>query len=157
MGIKKPLGRLSVIASIVFGIVFGCDPKPNEALIDYIIFNESGADIRIVSNPPTSLFQSGDERETIEIENEGAYSQNVFVSAENSEFSFLTFFGTDNINIYFNNERFIFFNCPSSGENGNCSDARNILKFIPDGNNRAEYTFTISDFESATPCDGHCD
>lgn len=154
MGTKKPLG---IQVTIIFVILLGaCGPDYNEELIDFVIFNESGLDIMINSNPSIGEQFPITERPPLMIENNDTFSEVMKISTRNASFSFQTFFGTNNIEIVYGNQRKAFFSCVSSDGNNNCSNARNILKFGPDSNNRAEYTFTISDFDSAEPFDGPC-
>ncbi len=154
MGVKKSLGFKIVIVFVL--TLVSCNPDYSEKLVDFVIINESGVDIRINSKPPIIETFSGNERTPLVIENNSAFSELIEISTRYADFSFDTFFRTDNIEVIFNNNRKILFSCASSDENNNCSNQRNILKFIPDSNNRNEYTFTVSDFDASELCDGNC-
>ena len=153
MGIKKSLGfKLMTI----IGLVCSCGPDYNEEFIDFVIINESGVDIVLNPNPPVSEQFPNDERTSLMIENNGAFSEVIEISTRNANFSFQTFFGTNNVEVIFGNERITLYSCVSNDPNNNCNNPRNILTFRADSDNRAEYTFTENDLENAEPCEGPC-
>lgn len=154
MGTKKSLG-LQLIT--IIALVSSCGPDYNERFIDFVIINESGVDI--ILNPKLPLHEPfpNDPKSSLIVRNNDAFSEVMHISTRNSSFTFRTFFGTNNIEVIFGNERRTLYSCVSSDPNNNCDNPRNILTFRADQDNRAEYTFTTSDFESAIPCDGDCD
>lgn len=154
MGIKKSLGRLVKLTFILLFI--SCNPEENEIWIDYVIINESGVEIRIESNPSVENLGSNEPRSDLVLQNNEAFSERIQFTNQSSNIDFKTFFRTDNIDIIYDNNRKTSYSC-SSSEDNNCGDTRNILKFGPNSEDRAEYTFTISDFDSAILCNGNCD
>ncbi|NJB37800.1 hypothetical protein [Croceivirga sp. JEA036] len=153
MGIKKSLGFQLIT---IIALLSSCGPDYNEEFIDFVIINESGVDIVLNPNPPVGEQFPNNERSSLMIENNDAFSELMEISTRNANFSFQTFFGTNNVEVIFGNERRTLYSCVNSDLNNNCDNPRNILTFRADSDNRAEYTFIISDFESATPCDGPC-
>ena len=152
MGIKKSLGLIAVIVVFWF---HSCNPEENEILIDYVIINQSGVEIRIESNSSIDNIGENSPRSDLILKNNETFSERIQFTNQNSNIDFRTFFGTDNIDVIFNNSRKVFFSC-SSSESNNCDNPRNILKFGPDTEDRAEYTFTENDLENAEPCEGPC-
>lgn len=155
MGLKKLLGLISLICLLPLS----CNPEENEILIDFAIFNESGTAINIISYP-TINFRN--PRDIISIEDDGAYSQRVDTKVErSSSFTYGALFRTDTISIIFGGERKINYSCATSTSTNNCSNPRNILKIGVESETnsdaeRVDYTFTLADFENATPCEGPC-
>jgi hypothetical protein len=154
MGIKKSLGFKIIF--ICFIITYSCGPDYNEQFVDYVIINESGIEITINSKPSTGEQFASELRLPLRIENNSSFSEVLEISSRNASTSFQTFFGTNNIEVIFGDERKSLFSCAPSDENNNCGNQRNILKFIPDSSNRNEYTFTPNDFDSADICDNSC-
>lgn len=156
MGTKKQLVRPYLLIGFI-GLLISCDRNVNETLVDFIITNESGVDIEVIALEPIGVGGFDKEQKArFVIEDNSTYSEKVLI---NERFSmchcFSEFFQTNRVSFVFNGQRKITYIC--SVNSGDCSDSRNILKFSSDANNRAEYTFTISDFDSAEPCDGTCD
>ncbi|GMN11411.1 hypothetical protein MTsPCn9_09820 [Croceitalea sp. MTPC9] len=154
MGIKKSLGIKIIVVCVVF--FCSCGPDYNEEFIDFVIINESGIDIRINPNPPISEQFPTSVRSSFLVANNDAFSEVIEINTRDANFSFRTFFGTDNIEIIYGNERKVSYSCANGDESNNCENSRNILSFRANSDNRAEYIFTVNDFDIAMPCDGNC-
>lgn len=149
------MGRLTwhFMLAITLSINSSCDKNVNETLIDYVIFNESGFDLSIVTSDDSNFRNT---KESFSIKNNEAFSEGFLRNERfDNDTTFATFLGTENVRIVFGTERTIVYSC-IDGNAVNCNDPRNILKFSADENNIAEYTFTTEDFENAMPCDGSC-
>lgn len=153
MEFEKPMGRL-IFNIFLFLSLLSCDKKVEETLIDYVIFNESGRSVTIIPNEDANFPKT---LGPITILNNEGFSERIIRNERfDRDTTFATYFGTDSITILFQNQRQITYSCLGNNNENNCLESRNILKVEPNLENRAEYTFTTADFETAVPCDGPC-
>lgn len=154
MGTKKSMG-LSLI--IFLFLIISCDRNPNITTYEFTIFNNSG--VEIVLKPNSS------NAEAIFIGVANFFTKKVDVSERDNNsrtfnsFQNAIFESSDSITIIFNNSRKLTYVCSILNDNdARCNDPRNILSKIADNDSfKIQYTFTVEDFNNATPCNGPCE